>query len=96
MERQILDPIHLPCPDMAGCANPNPVLTEKSRQWVRNLRQKFADKFPKKDKAIIPERFLVACTVDEVKALGHAVEFKETTALGQPISFEQFNQKIAG
>jgi hypothetical protein len=34
MKRQILDPIHLPCPDMAGCINPDPNKTLNSLNWV--------------------------------------------------------------
>lgn len=57
MEYHVSDPIHLPCPDMAGCINPDPNLTEKSRQMVAKLRAKFADQFPKKKRIHIPARF---------------------------------------
>ncbi|PSU48279.1 hypothetical protein C9J12_11705 [Photobacterium frigidiphilum] len=35
------NPIHSPCPDMAGCANPKSELTQNSLAIVRQLRQKF-------------------------------------------------------
>lgn len=57
MDRQVFDPIHLPCPDMAGCANPDPQLTQKSIEWVSKLRAKFADQFPKPKQTRIPARF---------------------------------------
>lgn len=34
------NPIHSPCPDMAGCTNPKPELTRKSLSVVRQLRVK--------------------------------------------------------
>ncbi|MGF1702507.1 hypothetical protein L4D09_19620 [Photobacterium makurazakiensis] len=37
-------PIHRPCPDMAGCSNPNPELTKNSLSIVRQLRSKFGFK----------------------------------------------------
>ncbi|MGF1748221.1 hypothetical protein L4D74_05795 [Vibrio cionasavignyae] len=40
MANPIYDPIHLPCPDMAGCANPDPDKTQRSRFLVQKLREK--------------------------------------------------------
>ncbi|ASI90971.1 hypothetical protein [Vibrio mediterranei] len=77
MERLITDPIHLPCPDMAGCVNPDPNLTKNSLDMVAKLKAKFAPSFPKKRKTTIPSRFNQACSRDEVKALGHDVEGSE-------------------
>lgn len=59
MSQQITvsDPIHLPCPDMAGCKNPDPKLTANSLLMVEKLRAKFADQFHKKQKIHIPARF---------------------------------------
>lgn len=64
MEHNVLDPIHLPCPDMAGCANPKPELTAKSRSMVSKLKaQLFANK-PKQSKCYIPSRFRFARRVE--------------------------------
>lgn len=57
MNRKVFDPIHLPCPDMAGCTNPDPQLTKNSLEWVRKLKSKFADQFPKQKVTRIPARF---------------------------------------
>lgn len=74
MNRQIFDPIHLPCPDMAGCVNPDPTLTQKSLEMVATLRAKFAAQFTKKPSKNIPAQYRQHCTVDGAKALGHEVE----------------------
>ncbi|MBM5249485.1 hypothetical protein J7976_23370 [Vibrio parahaemolyticus] len=47
----------LPCPDMAGCANPDPIKTAKSLRKIAELREKFAEQFPKKKQTYIPTRF---------------------------------------
>lgn len=73
MERQVLDPIHLPCPDMAGCVNPDPKLTQNSIAWVQKLRAQFATPSPKQTQTRIPTRFLSACKYDQAKAIGHEV-----------------------
>lgn len=57
MERQILDPIHLPCPDMAGCINPDPQKTANSLEMVAKLRAMLAEKAPRKPQVFIPVRF---------------------------------------
>ena len=57
MERIVTNPIHLPCPDMAGCANPDPDKTAKSLRKIALLREKFAEQFPKKKRSYIPSRF---------------------------------------
>ncbi|HHF2914694.1 hypothetical protein [Vibrio alginolyticus] len=57
MERIVTDPIHLPCPDMAGCANPDPAKTANSLLKIAQLREKFAEQFPKKKQTYIPTRF---------------------------------------
>ncbi|EPO0042238.1 hypothetical protein ACUFBV_003999 [Vibrio harveyi] len=57
MERIVTNPIHLPCPDMAGCINPDPNKTANSLLKVAELRQKFAEHFPKKAQTYIPARF---------------------------------------
>lgn len=67
MNRQIFDPIHLPCPDMAGCVNPDPTLTQKSLEMVAMLRAKFANQFPKKPAVKIPARFRQSC-IEEVES----------------------------
>ncbi|ETX67202.1 hypothetical protein D034_4273, partial [Vibrio parahaemolyticus Peru-288] len=54
MERTVTNPIHLPCPDMAGCANPDPIKTAKSLRKIAELRDKFAEQFPKKKQTYIP------------------------------------------
>ncbi|WP_144397559.1 hypothetical protein ABF162_07535 [Vibrio coralliilyticus] len=69
------DPIHLPCPDMAGCENFDPELTKKSASVASQLRaQLFPKSKVKKAKASIPDRFRGSCGWDEMKAIGHAVE----------------------
>ncbi|EGQ9308391.1 hypothetical protein F7U82_23445 [Vibrio parahaemolyticus] len=57
MERTVTNPIHLPCPDMAGCVNPDPTKTAKSLRKIEELREKFAEQFPKKKQTYIPTRF---------------------------------------
>ncbi|EJG1897552.1 hypothetical protein BS048_RS12640 [Vibrio parahaemolyticus] len=57
MERIVTDPIHLPCPDMAGCINPDPAKTANSLHKIAQLREKFAEQFPKKKQTYIPTRF---------------------------------------
>ncbi|EKO3416112.1 TPA: hypothetical protein ACOJPC_001519 [Vibrio fluvialis] len=57
MEQPILDPIHAPCPDMAGCVNPDPSLTAKSRDMVANLKAKFFAKTEQSGREYIPSRF---------------------------------------
>ena len=47
VKQPILNPIHQPCPDMAGCINPKPELTQKSLDTVRQLRKKFGFKTSK-------------------------------------------------
>lgn len=44
----VTNPIHLPCPDMAGCVNPNPEKTKKSLAMVATLRAKLAKHFQEK------------------------------------------------
>lgn len=56
-ELPVTNPIHKPCPDMAGCSNLDPHKTERSLARVSDLRQQLADKLPKKPKTVIPERF---------------------------------------
>ncbi|MGR5144738.1 hypothetical protein ACQKPX_24110 [Photobacterium sp. DNB23_23_1] len=41
------NPIHRPCPDMAGCIDPKPELTKRSLETVRQLREKFGFKTTK-------------------------------------------------
>ncbi|GAB3531843.1 hypothetical protein [Photobacterium alginatilyticum] len=44
MENQqhiVTSPIHRPCPDMAGCSNPDPKLLKKSLAAIEQLREKF-------------------------------------------------------
>lgn len=58
MERQILDPIHLPCPDMAGCINPDPQKTQNSLSMVQKLREKYGLNGSKPKRRVdIPARF---------------------------------------
>ncbi|HCE1745559.1 hypothetical protein P3719_04635 [Vibrio parahaemolyticus] len=57
MERIVTDPIHLPCPDMVGCINPDPAKTANSLHKIAQLREKFAEQFPKKKQTYIPTRF---------------------------------------
>lgn len=57
MERQILDPIHLPCPDMAGCVNLDPQKTQNSLRIVQKLREKYGLKSSKPQRFEIPSRF---------------------------------------
>lgn len=53
----VSDPIHKPCPDMAGMVNPDPELAQKSRVWVaRLLGEVRRNKTPKR-KTVIPARF---------------------------------------
>ena len=37
---QVSNPIHLPCPDMAGMVNPDPKKRERSLSMVQTLREK--------------------------------------------------------
>ncbi|WP_414931834.1 hypothetical protein [Vibrio europaeus] len=37
---QVSDSIHLPCPDMAGMADPDPKKLERSRFLLQKLREK--------------------------------------------------------
>ena len=55
----VSDPIHLPCPDMAGCVNPSHERTLNSLAMVAKLRAKYADDFAKnrKKRVYIPARF---------------------------------------
>ncbi|EKO3520852.1 hypothetical protein K7V76_000686 [Vibrio fluvialis] len=57
MKQSILDPIHAPCPDMAGCVNPDPSLTAKSRDMVANLKAKFFGQPKTSGREYIPARF---------------------------------------
>jgi hypothetical protein len=56
---EITDPIHLPCPDMAGCVNPDPELTQNSLRWVEKLKNQYQEQFDaaKPKASYIPERF---------------------------------------
>lgn len=57
-QNKVLDPIHLPCPDMAGCANPKPELTQNSREWVaRCLKRVRQLKVKQPTSQHIPARF---------------------------------------
>lgn len=38
--QKIIDPIHLPCPDMAGCINPDPQKTANSIKMARKCLQR--------------------------------------------------------
>ncbi len=58
MERIVTNPIHLPCPDMAGCENPDPNKTANSLRKVAELRRKFAEHFPKKRKPTFQHVFV--------------------------------------
>ncbi|MGR5276489.1 hypothetical protein ACPV5J_07410 [Vibrio rotiferianus] len=60
MEQPIFDPIHLPCPDMAGCANPNPELTVKSRENVAQALEWLRSKKAPAPQRHIPSRFAFA------------------------------------
>lgn len=60
MEQPILDPIHAPCPDMAGCANFDQSLTEKSRQRFAEWRAKFLGQNKQQISEYIPARFRYA------------------------------------
>lgn len=64
MERQILDPIHLPCPNMAGCENIDPQKTANSRIMIANLRVMLAKKTTPKPCSYIPVRFRMASSND--------------------------------
>ncbi|ELE8117802.1 hypothetical protein RB980_000386 [Vibrio fluvialis] len=64
MKQSILDPIHAPCPDMAGCVNFDPSLTEKSSQRFAEWRAKFFGQSKQQTKAYIPARFRYARPVD--------------------------------
>lgn len=37
---QVSDPIHLPCPDMAGMVDPDPEKLKRSRFLLQKLREK--------------------------------------------------------
>ena len=58
----VSDPIHLPCPDMAGCVNPSHERTLNSLAMVAKLRERFASEFAKnrKKRVYIPARFRVS------------------------------------
>jgi len=56
MTKQYLSPIHQPCPDMAGCANPDPELTRNSLEMVAKLRAQLKGQLKKKSKPFIPAR----------------------------------------
>ncbi len=57
MDLPITDPIHKPCPDMAGCENPDPALTQRSIEAVQRLRAKLAEQMTRKKVSHIPARF---------------------------------------
>ncbi|ARC91247.1 hypothetical protein B6A42_02510 [Vibrio coralliilyticus] len=44
---QVSDPIHLPCPDMAGMVDPNPEKLKRSRFLLQKLREKHGLNKPK-------------------------------------------------
>ena len=52
----VTNPIHLPCPDMAGCVNPDPKLTQNSLAMVAKLRAELKGRLKKKAKPFIPAR----------------------------------------
>ncbi|MGF1723607.1 hypothetical protein [Photobacterium nomapromontoriensis] len=41
VKQNVISPIHKPCPDMAGTANFDKALTEKSLTIVQSLRKRF-------------------------------------------------------
>ncbi|KLV01984.1 hypothetical protein ACFFLZ_06340 [Photobacterium aphoticum] len=41
VKRTVSSPIHKPCPDMAGTANFDKAITEKSLDVVKSLRKRF-------------------------------------------------------
>jgi hypothetical protein len=57
VELPVTNPIHKPCPDMAGCCDLDPQKTKRSLTRVSDLRKQLAEKLPKKPKTVIPERF---------------------------------------
>lgn len=48
---QVSDPIHLPCPDMAGMVNPDPEKLKRSRFLLQKLREKHGIKKSVKSKS---------------------------------------------
>ncbi len=59
---QVSDPIHLPCPDMAGMENPDPEKLERSRYLLQKLREKHGIKKSVKRK---PRPMNYQCTESE-------------------------------
>ncbi|SEG21769.1 hypothetical protein [Vibrio hangzhouensis] len=57
----ITDPIHAPCPDMAGCGEFDATKTQRSLQRVAELRKQVAAALPKKSQTLVPARFRQAC-----------------------------------
>ncbi|CAH6869128.1 conserved hypothetical protein [Vibrio crassostreae] len=47
---KVSDPIHLPCPDMAGMENPDPKKLQRSQVFLQKLREKHGIKKPVKRK----------------------------------------------
>jgi hypothetical protein len=64
------DPIHNPCPDMAGCTEVDPNKRLRSLERVANLRKELALESSKRVKNVIPERFRRRCNRDEFVANG--------------------------
>ncbi|USD60774.1 hypothetical protein J4N45_01825 [Vibrio sp. SCSIO 43140] len=48
---QVTNPIHMPCPDMAGMANPDPEKRQRSIYLLQKLREKHGIGVRKKRKS---------------------------------------------
>ncbi|WP_071986186.1 hypothetical protein [Vibrio sinaloensis] len=53
----VTNPIHLPCPDMAGCVNPSPELTQNSLKWVKRCLERVRELKSSPTQTHIPSRF---------------------------------------
>ncbi|MEH0690133.1 hypothetical protein H4F17_13840 [Vibrio cholerae] len=71
---QVSDPIHLPCPDMAGMIDPDPEKLERSRFLLQKLREKHGLNKRKTVKLKTPERFLKSNFVSPEEVEFHGME----------------------
>lgn len=44
---------HQPCPDMAGCVDFDPAKTQRSMQWVQDLKARLQNKMERDEKAAV-------------------------------------------
>ncbi|WCE31099.1 hypothetical protein [Vibrio sp. SCSIO 43137] len=64
MTTQVSDPIHLPCPDMAGCTNFDPSLSKRNAPKLAELLKMVRSGMPRKTVSQIPESYRQASIRD--------------------------------